>query len=191
MPTPRLPKTSIRLATSASFFVLREDAISLATFFAAIFQPREEITSIQREMKQVFGLLSFREDQNRGTTPRWEIDSNLRGEPLEVLVSPVTRTFNIKRAVLYKDDLLKVLGYDEEFKQSGAFDTSILSQRASKPFIFVKSERAPEGSGAATIVTFYRGCSIGQLTKSYDVSGDLAVFENATIMFAGRQQFTT
>ena len=191
MPIPRLPRTTIRLATSTSFFLLREDAISLSTFFEAIFSPRNEITSIQREMVLFTGITMFRENQSRQTVPRYEIDSNIRGEPLEVFISPPTRSLVIRRPVFYTDDLIKVLGYEEEFRRVGSFDGSILSQENRKPFIIIKVERSPEDSGAGTITTFYRGCKITSIDKAYDVSGsELGVFEDASIMYAGRQQFT-
>lgn len=191
MPIPKLPRTDIRLASSASFFTMREDAISLGTFFEAIFSPRNVITEIQREMKQVSGLYSFRENQVRTVQPRWETDSNVRGEPLEVLVSPVTRSFTIRRPVFYENDLIKVLGFEDELRRVGTNDAGLLSQEFRKPFIFVKSEKAPDNSGVGTIVTFYRGCIIANIDRLYDVSaGELGVFEDATIMYAGRQQFT-
>lgn len=191
MPIPRLPKTSIRLATSASFFTMREDAISLGSFFEAIFSPRNEITEIQREMKQIFGLTLFRESQTRTTEERYEIDGNVRGEPNEVLLSPVITTFVIRRPVFYGDDLIKVLGFEDELRRAGTNNAGLLSQEFRKPFIFIKSEKAPDNSGLGTIVTFYRGCKIQMIDRLYDVSsGELGVFEDATIMYAGRQQFT-
>ena len=201
MPTPQLPKTGIRLATSASFSVLREDAIDLSVFFASIFQPREENIAIQKEMKPLLGIVSFTEDQNRTAEHRWEIDSNIRGEPLEVLLSPTARYLKLRRAVLYADndppgsgtDLITALGFSEEFRRAGTFDASILSQTFRNPFILIKSERGPANTGAATIVTFYRGCKLANIVRPYDIStgADLGVYEDAIIYYAGRQQFTT
>ncbi len=192
MPTPKLPKTSIRLATSVSLFVLREDAIDLGTFFESIFAPRSELVTIQKEMKQVDGIVSFYEEQSRDLEHRYEVDSNVRGEPLEVMASPVRRSFKIRRAVFYKNDLIKVLGYDEELKRAGTEDAGLLSQQLKKPLIFIKREVAPEGSGIAPIVTFYRGCIIGNITRDSNVAPGqgLSVFEDSNIYYAGRQQFT-
>ena len=191
MTIPRLPRTSIRLATSTSFFTMREDAISLGTFFASIFSPRSEIKEIQREMKQLFGLTVFRENQTRTTEERYEIDGNVRGEPVEVLLSPVVTTFTIRRPVFYGDDLIKVLGFEDELRRVGTNNAGLLSQEFRKPFIIIKSERAPDNTGVGTLVTFYRGCKIQNIDRLYDVAGgELGVFEDATIMYAGRQQFT-
>lgn len=192
MPTPRLPKTSIRLSTSISLFVLREDAISLETFFKAIFSPRATVDEIQRQMKPISGIVSLYEDQSRDMEHRYEIDSNVRGEPLEVFGSPVRRTLKLRRAVFYKDDLIKVLGYDEELRRAGTEDAGLLSQSLKKPLILIKREIAPEGSGIAPIITFYRGCLIGSITRDTTVAPGqvLGIFEDANIYYAGRQQFT-
>ena len=191
---PKLPYTGIRLATSASFFVLREDAINLLVYFQSIFQPRTEIKAIQQEMKQVFGMVSFAEDQSRNAEPRWEVDSNIRGEPLEVLGSPVTRSFTIRRAVSYTDDLITVLGFSDELRNTtlGVQDGGLLSQTLKTPFIFIKREVAP-APGSASFVTFYRKCVLASLKRGYDVQAGagLGVFEDAIIYYAGRQQFTS
>jgi len=192
MPTPRLPKTSIRLATSISLFVLREDALDLSTFFFSIFAPRTTLVDVQRKMKQVDGIVSFFEEQTRDLEHRYEVDSNTRGEPLEVMGSTLRRSFKLKRAVFYKNDLIKVLGYDEELKSAGTEDAGLLSQSLKKPLIFIKREVAPEGSGVAPIVTFYRGCIIGNITRDATVAPgqNLSIYEDSNIYYAGRQQFT-
>lgn len=195
MPTPKLPKTTIRLATASSFFVLKEDALSLSTFFKSIFQPRQEIVDVQRQMQQVLGLVSFSEEQSRTPEHRYEVDSNVRGQPLEVMAGPVTRSFKIRRAVLYKSDLIQALAaFNEDVKTgAGTKDAGLLSQAINKPFIFIKKDSAPEGAGVSPVVTFYRGCIISSISRSYDVSGSagLGVFEDASISYAGRQQFTS
>lgn len=188
--TPKLPKTGIRLATSVSFFVLREDAISLATYFKSIFQPRNEITAVQQQMKIMDAIISFSEEQSRDTTHRYEVDSNVRGEPLEVFGGTVRRTFKIRRAVLYKSDIITALGYHNELKRAGATDGGILSQSLRNPLIFIKREVAPEGSGVATVVTFYRGCIMSSISRGYDATSSLGVFEDVSFSYAGRQQFT-
>lgn len=188
---PKLPKTGIRLATSVSFFVLREDAISLGTFFQSIFQPRSELAAVQNQMKKLDAILSFSEEQSRDATHRHEIDSNVRGEPLEVFGGPVRRSFKIRRAVLYKSDILAALGYSNELRRAGANDGGILSQSLRSPLIIIKREVAPEGAGVAPVVTFYRGCIINSITRTYDATAALGVFEDVGFYFAGRQQFTT
>ena len=90
MAAPQLPQTNIRLATSTSLYVLKESAISLTSFFTAIFQPRSQTNSILDNMTQLLGVVSFNENQGRTTEPRFEIDSDIRGEPIQVFGSPET-----------------------------------------------------------------------------------------------------
>lgn len=189
--TPKLPKTSVRLSTSVSFFVLKEDAISLSTFFQSIFAPRQELSAVQKQMKKLDGIVSFSEEQSRELLHRYEVDSNVRGEPLEVLGSPVRRWFKIRRPVLYKTDIISVLGYDSDLQRAGTADAGLLSQSLRSPFIFIRREVAPEGAGINPVVTFYRGCIISSISRTYDVNTSLAVFEDVTVYYAGRQQFTT
>ncbi len=190
MPTPNLPKTSVRLSTSTSFYVLREDAISLASFFGDIFSPRTSILEVQNEMIQIFGLTSFQEREERGTQSRWELDSNILGEPLEALIGPVDRTFTIRRPVFYGSDIIKIFGFEEELSRGGITDPSILAQQLRTPFIFIKVEAAPADTGFAKITTLYRGCAFSNINRSYGVENpDIAVTEDASIRFSGKQQF--
>jgi hypothetical protein len=49
------------------------------------------------------------------------------------------------------------------------------------PFVVVKEERAPEGSGIATRTTMWTGCWFHNMPKSYDMTGDLRVMQNVDI----------
>jgi len=192
MPTPKLPFTKIRLSTSVSFYTLREDEISLASLFEGILKPRNILQSIQTGMRQMKGVVSFSESQERTPTTRYEIDSNVRGEPLEIMGSPPTRYLTLRRVVTYDSDFVSVLGYESELKRAGVVDASILSQQIKTPFIVIKHETAPQGSGIAATMTFYRGCLLTRLSREYTVrnpGGDAGVFEDATIYYATRQNF--
>ena len=166
MPTPKLPKTNARLATSSTFYVLREEALNLNIFsvnswkssISNIFAPKNQLTDIQRQMSYIDGLVSFTENQQRTLEHRFEIDSNVRGQPLEVMGSTVARSFTVKRAVTYKRGLIDVLGYSDELRDVGTHDGGLLSNSIRSPFIFIKREASPEGSGVGVLVTFYRGC---------------------------------
>jgi len=193
MAIPNLPKTQIRLATSVSFYTLREDAISLGTFFKSIFQPRTVLSAIQTQMKLLDGVVSFTDTQERTGTPRHELDSDIPGQPLEIMGSPLQRRINLRRAVLYKSDLIQILGYEDVMKQSGINEASLLSQQIKIPFIIIRHESAPEGSGVAATVTFFRQCLLTNLTREYAVrtpGSDPAVFEDAVIGYGPRQQIT-
>jgi hypothetical protein len=193
MATPKLPTTSIRLATSISLYCLREDSISLKTSFASIFSPRSTPVAIQKQMKLLKGIVSFSEDQSRDLEHRFEVDSNVLGNPLEVMASPVRHSIKMRRAVIYGDDLISTLGYGSDLNKAGTMDGGLLSQALTTPLILIKQERAPAGSGVSTVVTFYRNCLIGSITRSSDVSGgaDLRIYEDATFFYADRQQFTS
>ena len=143
-------------------------------------------------MRFIEGVVAFEETQQRGLEHRYEVDSNVRGEPLEVLVSPVARSFTIRRPKFYHSDLISALGYADELKRAGTVDAGLLSQEMRDPFIIIKVDSAPDGKNVGTVVTFYRGCKIGSIRERIDVEGgnDLGVFEEAEIFYAGRQQFT-
>jgi len=197
MPTPKLPKTNVQLSTSLSFFVLREDAISLKAFFQDIFAPRSSLTEVQKKMKPIRGVISFQEVEERVTQSRWEIDSNVLGEPLEALIGPVDRTFTLRRHVFYGSDIISEFGYEDELtprafgtRLSSIEQSSILAQQLRSPFILIKVESVPEGINAATLTTFFRGCTFARLSRVYGVeSPDVAVAEDALIRYAGKQQF--
>ena len=196
MATPQLPQTTIRLATGSSLYVLQESAISLGSFFTAIFQPRSQTNSILNSMQQLYGVVSFGEDQSRTTESRWEIDSDIRGEPIQVLGSPVTRSLKMRRAVLYSGDTIEALGYTEAVKDTstGLADGGLLAQQLNFPFIIIKRDVAPSGSGVAPTVTFYRHCNLATVSLTANVEGagqKLGVFEDSTITYAERQIFTT
>lgn len=192
MANPQLPVTDIRLATSVSHFSLRESDLDLTTFFTSILKPRNTVQQIQRKMQQVFGVVNFSENQERSGQMRWEIDSDIRGEPLQVFASATTRTFSLRRAVRYSDDLISILGYEDQIKNPDhTADGSLLSQSLKDPFIWIKSEIAPAGTGIGTVVTFYRGCVLTSLKRDYHIDGDVGVYEDAVVYYAKRQQFNT
>lgn len=202
MPTPKLPKTVARLSTASTFYALREDSLSLNIFspvnflkgaFSNIFSPRQVLTDIQRQMVFLDGVVSFTENQQRTLDHRYEVDSNVRGQPLEVLGGTVSRDFRIKRIVTYKSDIIKSLGFEEEIKSTGTKDAGLLANKLTTPFIFIKRDASPEGSGIGPIVTFYRGCLIQSISRTLNVEGStpLAVYEDVAILYAGRQQFTS
>lgn len=192
MALPKLPKTDVKLSTSSSFFILREDALStnsILGFLNEIFtQPN--LNNIITKMIPVFAVTSFIENQSRTTVDRWETDSDTPGQSLEIFQSPVSRRLTVKRMVLYASDFIQVAGFQNELTSKGIQDGSILAQQ--KPFIFIQSERAPEGSGIASTITMYRGCLFAKISRTYNVSAgtDLAVMEDADIHYAGRQEIT-
>ena len=186
MATPSIPNTDARLATATSFFILREDAISPAAIFGTI-----NPSNIISRMVQVLAITSFTENQSRTTTSRWETDSDIPGQALEVLQSPTDRTLSLKRMVLYSSDFIDISNYGAELKSGNATDGSILAQQQ-KPFIFIRLDKVPSSSSTSAQVTIYRGCIFSSIGRSYslDKSADLSVSEDVEIKYAGRQQMS-
>lgn len=186
MTTPVLPSTNARLATASSFYILREDAVSPAAIFGTI-NPSELVS----RMVQVYAITNFSEIQSRTTTSRWETDSDIPGQALEVLQSPTDRMLSIKRMVLYTSDFIDVANYASELSNGGVSDGSILAQQQ-KPFIFFRLDKSPSSSGVGAVVTLYRGCIFTSIGRSYslDRPTDLSVSEDVEIKYAGRQQMT-
>jgi len=195
MATPQLPQTEQRLATSLSIYFLPESSISLSTSFASIFAPRSTTTAVVNQMQQLDGIVSFNEEQSRTLDWRYEIDSDGIGAPLEVMASPVRHTIKLKRAVTYYADLISILGFNslginssQGIPADGTVDGGLLAQAITNPYIFIKKEIDPSGND---IVTFYRNCLLGTITKDAAVNaGVLGMYEDAVIYYADRQLFT-
>lgn len=187
MPVPKLPKTTVRLATATSFYMVREDAVGSKAILGR--SDSDTTQTVISRMVQVFAISSFRESQDRTTSSRWEVDSDVPGRALEVFQQPLDRTLTIKRAVLYDSDFIQATGYTNELvARTGVPDGSILSQ-LNKPFILIKKDTSPNGP---SVMTLYRGCVFSSLSKTYDLnSSNIAVIEDAVIRYAGRQQITT
>jgi hypothetical protein len=195
MAVPRLPQTDLRLATSVSIFFLPESSISLATSFASIFAPRSTTTAVVNQMQQLDGIVSFVEEQSRELESRYEVDSDGIGSPLEIMASPVRHSFKLRRAVTYYADLISILGFNslginssQGIPADGTVDGGLLAQAISNPYIFIKREISPSGGD---IVTFYRNCLIGNISRDTSVVNSLGVYEDANIYYADRQLFTS
>jgi hypothetical protein len=184
MAIPLVPNTDARLVTATSFYILREDAVSPAAIFGTI-----NPSNIISHMMQVLAITNFTENQSRTTTSRWETDSDIPGQALEVLQSPTDRTLSIKRMVLYSSDFIDIARYGSELTTGGITDGSILNQQQ-KPFIFIRLDTMPPNSNLSNLVTMYRGCiftSIGR-TYSLDRPTDLSVSEDVEVKYGARQQ---
>ena len=183
MAIPSLPNTDARLVTATSFYILREDVVSPAAIFGTI-NPSDLIS----RMVQVLAITNFSEMQSRTTTSRWETDSDIPGQALEVLQSPTDRTLSIKRMVLYSSDFIDISNYGSELRVGSVTDGSILAQQQ-KPFIFFRLDKSPQGT---TQVTLYRGCIFSSIGRSYslDRPTDLSVSEDVEVKYAARQQMT-
>lgn len=195
MAVPNLPQTQLRLATSVSIYFLPESSISLATSFASIFSPRSTTTAVVNQMQQLGGVVSFVEDQSRDLEWRYEIDSDGIGAPLEVMASPVKHSLKLRRAVTYYADLISILGFNslglnssQGIPADGTVDGGLLGQAISNPYIFIKKEISPSGGD---IVTFYRNCLLGSVSRDTSVVSSLGVYEDANIYYADRQLFTS
>lgn len=195
MAVPNLPRTNQRLATSVSVYFLPESSISLATSFASIFAPRSTTTAVVNQMQQLGGVVSFNEDQSRDLDWRYEVDSDGLGAPLEIMASPVRHSIKLRRAVTYYADLISILGFNslginssQGIPADGTVDGGLLAQAISNPYIFIKKEISPTGGD---IITFYRNCLLGNVSRETSVVNSLALYEDATIYYADRQLFTS
>jgi hypothetical protein len=146
-------------------------------------------------MQQLFGVVSFNEDQTRTLESRFEIDSDIRGEPIQIMGSPVSRMLRMRRAVFYTGNFIDALGYTTQVTDTstGLSDGGLLAQQLNFPFIIIKRDAAPAGSGIATVVTFYRHCNMASvsLTETVDVGQKLGVFEDSIINYSERQIFSS
>lgn len=161
----RLPKTDAQLVTSITIRAIREqvnvDTLSDAAAIQALSQSSVKIGAIK----------SFSEASPRTTIPRYEIDADKAGDIVERIPQLVDRTVRINRATLYTADMLQAFGFTDI--------NDITDQE--KPFVIVKVERAPEGSGVITRTTVYSGCWFHDNPKTYDMGGDLQVMQDVEV----------
>jgi hypothetical protein len=115
--------------------------------------------------------MSFTERSPRTTEPRYELDADIAGDIVERIPRLVDKTLTINRAVLYSADMLEAFGFSDA--------QEIIDQAV--PFVVVKVERAPSGSGIPTRTTVYEGCWFHDLPKTYDLSGDLKIMQDVEI----------
>lgn len=129
------------------------------------------LEALSRSAVKVGAIVEFSESTPRTTTPRYELDADLAGDIVERIPGLVDRTLTIQRAVLYTSDMLQAMGYDSA--------VDIIEQNV--PFVIVKVERSPAGSGVATKTTVYTGCWFHDLPKSYSYQGDVRVVQNVEV----------
>lgn len=160
-----LPKTDAQLATSVTIRAIKEqvgvDTLSDAAAIQALSESSVKIGAIR----------SFNEASPRGTIPRYELDADVAGDIKERIPQLVDRTIRINRATLYTADMFGAFGFTEI--------TDITDQN--RPFVIVKTERAPEGSGIPTRTTVYAGCWFHDNPKTYDINSDLQVLQDVEV----------
>jgi hypothetical protein len=161
----RLPKTKARLSTSITIRAVRGDLETAASGDA------QAILDLATRAVVIGAVLSFAEENPRGTTPRYELDADRAGEMVERTPGLADNTLTLNRVVLYESDILAAFGFTE--------GVSILDQDI--PFLIVKEERAPEGSNVPTRTTIYEGCWFHNLPKNSDITGDLRVIQNVEV----------
>lgn len=161
----QLPKTQARLSTSVTIRALRGEVNTDSLTDA------DAIRALSESSVKVGAVMSFTERSPRTTEPRYELDADLAGDIVERIPRLVDRTLTINRAVLYSSDMLEAFGYTDA--------QDIIDQNI--PFVVVKVERAPAGSGTITRTTVYEGCWFHDLPKTYDLSGDLKVMQDVEI----------
>jgi len=173
MPTPKLPKTVARLATSITIRLIPEDTLNAAT----LANPAAILTSVQNA--PIGAVESFEESNDRPASIRFEMNAAAPGVVQEVMPNQVSaRTLTLKRTVLYASDAL------ETFQIIGG---DIVQQY--KPFALIKVESKPEGSVDPTRITIYRGCWFTNNPKAMDIAGrgELRIIQSMSITYAERE----
>jgi hypothetical protein len=161
----RLPKTDAKLTTSITIRALKEEVnVDTLSDVAAV-------QALSESSVKIGAVRSFSEASPRTTIPRYEIDADKAGDIVERIPQLVDRTLRINRAILYTADMFQAFGFTDI--------NDITDQN--KPFVIVKSERAPEGSGVVTRTTVYSGCWFHDNPKTYDMGGDLQVLQDVEI----------
>lgn len=157
--------TEARLSTSITIRAIKGDIATAASGDAAAIQ------ALAAKAQVIGGVISFSEENPRGTTPRYELDAAKAGEMVERTPGLADSTLTLNRVVLYAADMLEAFGFTDA--------QSIIDQNI--PFIIVKEERAPDGSNISTRTTIYEGCWFHNLPKTYDITGDLRVMQNVEV----------
>ena len=160
-----LSKTDAQLVTSITLRAVKEqttvDTLSDAAAIEALSESSVKIGAVR----------SFSEASPRSTTPRYEIDADKAGDIVERIPQLVDRTVRINRATLYTADMFSAFGFTDI--------TDITDQN--RPFVIVKTERAPAGSGIPTRTTVYSGCWFHDNPKTYDINSDLQVLQDVEV----------
>jgi hypothetical protein len=161
----KLAKTIVRMATSVTIRAIKGD-VNVDSLSSA-----DAIRALSESSVKIGAVKTFSEKSPRTTEPRYELDADIAGDIVERIPKLVDRTLTINRAVLYSADILDAFGFTDI--------SDIIDQNV--PFVVVKVERAPEGSGIPTKTTLYEGCWFHDLPKSYDLGGDLQVMQDVEI----------
>jgi hypothetical protein len=167
---PRIPFTKRRLSTSFTLRVIK-GSIDVASLSSP-----DQLRALASSAVKIGSVLRFTEGNPRTTSPQYEFDADLPGEIDERTPHLVDRTISIRRAVLYKSDMLEALGF------SGVGD--LVDQTV--PFVLVKVEKAPPESGVADKTTLYLGCYMHDNPKTYELTGDLVVMQDVDIGYSRR-----
>jgi len=160
-----LAKTSGRLSTSITIRAIKEE-LSFDSL-----NDTDAIRALAEKSVIIGAAISFSEDNTRPTTPRYELDADKAGQMVERTPGLEDFSLTLNRVVLYRNDMMEAFGFDDA--------QSLIDQNV--PFVVVKEERAPEGSGIATRTTMWTGCWFHNMPKSYDMTGDLRVMQNVDI----------
>lgn len=161
----KIPVTTARLSTSITIRAIKGDLSTASSGDAAA------IAALAQKAQVIGAVISFSEENPRGTTPRYELDAAKAGEMVERTPGLADNTLTLNRVVLYEADMLEAFGFTDA--------QSIIDQNL--PFIIVKEERSPDGSNVSTKTTIYEGCWFHNLPKVYDITGDLRVMQNVEV----------
>jgi len=160
-----LAKTSARLSTSITIRAIKED------LNIDVLGDADAIRALAEKSVIIGGVVSMSEENTRDTNPRYELDADKVGQMVERTPGLEDLTLTLNRVVLYATDMLEAFGFNDA--------QSLIDQNV--PFVIVKEERAPAGSGVTTRTTMWTGCWFHNMPKNYDMSGDLRVMQNVNI----------
>ncbi len=160
-----LAKTSARLSPSITLRALKEDLT------IDVLNDVNALRALAEKSVIIGGIVSMSEDNTRTSNPRYELDADQAGKMKERTPALEDFSLTLNRAVLYKSDMLEALGFDDA--------QSLIDQNT--PFIVVKEERTPTGSGIPTRTTMWTGCWMHNNPKTYDLGGDLRIMQNVEI----------
>jgi hypothetical protein len=161
----KLAKTSARLSTSITIRAIRGE-VNVDSLTDA-----DSIRALSESSVKIGAIMSFTESSPRDTQARYELDADVAGDIVERIPQLVNRSLRVNRAVLYAGDILQAFGFTDV--------ADIIDQNV--PFVVVKVERAPEGTGIPTRTTVYTGCWFHDLPKTYDMGGNLQVMQDLEI----------
>lgn len=164
----KLPVTNARLSTSIKVYFIESSQLTPDVLLTP-----EAVSLPNLKPRFIDGVEKFHEVDERGTEPRYETDSLVRGDVIDRIIKVVEKRISIDRVVFYKNDF----GDFFEFEY-------LVNQTA--PFAILKTESVPEGINAPNRAILYLGCYVHNLPKTYELSRDLKVMQSINLGYVNK-----